>query len=627
MRTRHLATSLLVLVIIGLAGTAELSTASYIQLSPITGNYESSYSFTVQNGYYRSDNTLYVSSPPSLKDYYTGKSHTITSEQDYAKFVTPGAVTSIAENIRNITRNTPYDDEEFANIVLTIVHKIPYVKSPAKYPVETIVDNSADCDGLSDLAASIMKAGGLDVVLLLYKGVTPTHMNIGVHLEHMPVSHSWWIVPSGIEYNNKTYWIAECTALADWTVGNQPEILDNDKPIIIPLQNYENRSSPSISSSLNKPLQASSTSINLSLGYSNESNDVRAINISGLISPFSSGEKIVVYINQRGYSSTAYTPIVDQFGIYSLTWNVSSFGTYSVRTSCSGDANYSGSDSETLTVFINAKQSSSITSPSYFWGTSQSQAFSPEFLALLSMENTEFLNGSLTGKDVVLSGEFMVLSNGQDEPANDTIIIIPAHQQIFRWPRSRQTTIVEVPEETITLPGIRNQFGFVLERTAEDNYTASVKLLAENDVLQMTRSLNQSGSMFMNASLLTARNEWLKAITKVSGENVSIELLNENGTRLQNMAASTATAGFEELGIFMTYGPSQILAFKNLKVETITQNQVPVSADKVRENGIEILYSLMRILFLIAGAALAVVTLKGRRKNSEFSSNFGKKSN
>jgi hypothetical protein len=39
------------------------------------------------------------------------------------------------------------------------------------------------------------------------------------------------------------------------------------------------------------------------------------------------------------------------------------------------------------------------------------------------------------------------------------------------------------------------------------------------------------------------------------------------------------------------------------------------------------LYSLMRILFLIAGAALAVVTLKGRRKNSEFSSNFGKKSN
>jgi hypothetical protein len=614
MRTRHLATSLLVLIIIGLAWTAELSTASNIQLSPETGNYESSYSFIVQNGFYQSANTLYVSSSPSLKDYYTAKSHTITSEQDYAKFVTPGVVTSIAKNIRNITQNTPYEDEEFANAVLEIVRKIPYVKSPAKYPVETIVDNTADCDGLSVLAASIMEAGGLDVVLLLYKGVSPSHMNIGVHLEHMPVSHSWWIAPSGIEYNNKTYWIAECTALADWTVGNQPEILGNDKPIIIPLQNYENKSSLSISSSLNKPLQVSSTSINLSIGYSNESNDVRTINISGSISPFSAGEEILVYINQHGYSSTAYTPMVDQFGNYTLTWNVTSFGTYNVRTSCSGSANYSGSDSETLTVFINAKQSSSMASPTYFWGTSQSQAYSPELLALLSMKDTEFLNGSLTGKDVLLSGEFMVLSNGQDEPANDTIIVIPAHQQIFRWPRSRRTTIVNMPEKSITIPGIRNQFGFVLERTAEDNYTASVKLLTDNDISQMTRSLDQSGTMFMNASLLTARNEWHKAITKIYGDSVSIELYNDNGTRLQNMASSTATTGFEELGIFMTYGPSQILAFKNLKVETITQNQVPVSDDNVKENGIEILYSLMRTSFLLAGAALAVVTMKGRKK-------------
>jgi hypothetical protein len=365
---------------------------------------------------------------------------------------------------------------------------------------------------------------------------------------------------------------------------------------------------------LNKPLQVSSTSINLSIGYSNESNDVRTINISGSISPFSAGEKIVVYINQHGYSSTAYSPMVDQFGNYTLTWNVPSFGTYNVRTSCSGSANYSGSDSETLTVFINANQSSSMASPTYFWGTSQSQAYSPEFLALLSMKETEFLNGSLTGKDVLLSGEFMVLSNGQDEPANDTIIVIPAHQQIFRWPRSRRTTIVNMPEKSITIPGIRNQFGFVLERTAEDNYTASVKLLTDNDISQMTRSVDQSGTMFMNASLLTARNEWHKAITKVYGGSVSIELYNDNGTRLQNMASSTATTGFEELGIFMTYGPSQVLAFKNLKVETITQNQVPVSDDNVEENGIEILYSLMRTSFLLAGAALAVVTLKGRKK-------------
>src|SRR3990170_7417606 len=159
MRKRLLPT-LLVLIIIGLAWTAELNVAFSIQLSPQTGNYESTYSFTVQNGYYRSDHTLYVSLPPSLKDYYQGKSHTVTNEKNYAEFVTPDAVKSIAENIRNITRNTPYDDEEFANAVLMIVHEIPYLRSNSKYPVETIVDNSADCDGLSILATSIMQAGG-----------------------------------------------------------------------------------------------------------------------------------------------------------------------------------------------------------------------------------------------------------------------------------------------------------------------------------------------------------------------------------------------------------------------------------------------------------------------------------
>jgi hypothetical protein len=627
MRTRHLSTSLLVLIIIGLAWTAELSTASNIQLSAETGNYESSYRFTVQNGYYQSDNTLYVSSPPSLKDYYTEKRHTITNEQDYAKFVTPEAVKSIAENIRNITRNTPFDDEEFANAVLTIVREIPYVRSPAKYPVETIVDNSADCDGLSNLAASILEAGGLDVVLLLYTGITPAHMNIGVHLERMPVSHSWWTMPKGIDYENKTYWIAECTALANWAVGDRPEILANDKPIVIPLQNYENKTSASISSSLNTPLQASSTSINLFKEYSNQSDIERAINISGSISPTSPNEKVTIYVNLIGSSATAYIATTDQLGNYSLIWNVTTSGTYNVKTSWSGSANYSGSDSESLTVFFSAKQSSIGASPNYFWGTSPSAGYSPEYLVMLSKEAKEFLNSNLIGEDVILSGEFIVLSNGQDDPPNATTFTIPAYQKSFRMLGRGRTIIVEVPEKTVTIQGPRNQFGFILERTAEDNYTASVKLLTDDDVTQITQSLDQSESLFMNASAFAAKNVWHKAIAKISSAEVTIEVYDNNGTRLENVTTSTTNTGLGELGILMTYGPSQVLAFKNLKVETITQNQVPVSDDKIKENGIEIMYPYLRLSFLLAGASLAVVSLKGRKKNNFRSSNLREKAN
>ena len=137
---KRLLTTLLLLVLIGMAWLAVLNTSSGIQISPETGNYEASYTFTVQNGFYQSDHVLYVSLLPSLKDYYSGRSHTVINENDYPKFVTPDAVKSIAENIRNITRGTPYDDEEFANAVLTIIHQIPYVQSNAKYPVETLAD-------------------------------------------------------------------------------------------------------------------------------------------------------------------------------------------------------------------------------------------------------------------------------------------------------------------------------------------------------------------------------------------------------------------------------------------------------------------------------------------------------
>jgi hypothetical protein len=70
------------------------------------------------------------------------------------------------------------DDEDFANGALMIVHQIPYEETtPAKYPLETMADDKGDCDLFACIAASIMKAGGLNVVLLHYK--EEEHMNLG----------------------------------------------------------------------------------------------------------------------------------------------------------------------------------------------------------------------------------------------------------------------------------------------------------------------------------------------------------------------------------------------------------------------------------------------------------------
>jgi hypothetical protein len=616
---KRLLTILSLLVLIGLAWLPFLDTSLGIQISPETGNYEASYTFTIQNGFYQSDHVLYVSLLPSLKDYYSGRSHTVINENDYPKFVTPDAVKSIAENIRNITRGTPYDDEEFANAVLTIVHQIPYVRSNAKYPVETLADNQADCDGLSILAASIMKAGGLDAVLLLYNGMNPTHMNVGVCLERMPVSHSWWMAPSGIDYNNKTYWIAECTSLADWTVGTRPELLSQNKPEVIPLEKCEKKSPASISSSLN-PMQPSSISINLSTFNCSASGNERTINVSGSISPAFLNESIAFYVNQPNSPPSAFIALADDFGNYTLLWNVTLPGTYIVRTCWSGGFNFSGSESESLTVFVGA-QPPPIDAPSdYFSGdessSAQSWANSPAYFALLGQSGKKFLESSLAGTNIMLSGDFMILSDGHEPTLNETTVTIPARQIAYRLPRSKQVVIVEIPEKTITFPGaelLNSQFGFILKSDGENNYTASVKLLTADDVSQMTQSLDERGALFMNASEVAAKNTWRKAIAKVSGEEVAIEVYDENGTQLDSMTKNTISGQYGELGILMSYPTGQVLAFKNLKVESLGQTPTPIVQNQTQGNAIDFLFPYVRIPLLLAGIVLAILCLRGRK--------------
>ena len=89
-----------------------------------------------------------------------------------------------------------------------ITHQIQYKESgPQKYPIETLMENEGDCDLFSFLAASIMKAGGIDVVLLLYE--EEEHMNVGVNLPQEPND-----ARSNVYYfmhETKKYYAAECT--------------------------------------------------------------------------------------------------------------------------------------------------------------------------------------------------------------------------------------------------------------------------------------------------------------------------------------------------------------------------------------------------------------------------------
>ena len=112
----------------------------------LADSYDQTLSYQIQFGL--ANPKLHVSVPPALYDYYSGKTHTIRYDREYATFVTPDAFQPIAENLRNLTHNKPHNDEAFANVVLQLVHQIPYVEGDLKYPVETIVENAGKCDTL-----------------------------------------------------------------------------------------------------------------------------------------------------------------------------------------------------------------------------------------------------------------------------------------------------------------------------------------------------------------------------------------------------------------------------------------------------------------------------------------------
>ena len=288
---------------------------------------------------------LTVSVTSSLYDYYRSKDHNVYS-YGFAKFVTPSSLKPIADDLWSIYSD---DHEDFANGVLMIVHQIPYAESaPQKYPIETIVENEGDCDLFSFIAASIMKAGGLDVVLLLYE--TQSHMNVGVHLSHEPED-----ARSGVynyTHEGKPYYVAECTGddwRNGWRVGECPDLLKGASARIITLEDCE-QSSPGQVSSSYEDLVTSSLSLTVSSRFVIAGSTVT---ISGSISPALADRNVTLYVSSWGSRlSVLVTVTTDSDGRYSYTWNPSSTGSYSIRASWSGDADYAGADSSVGTLIV-----------------------------------------------------------------------------------------------------------------------------------------------------------------------------------------------------------------------------------------------------------------------------------
>ncbi len=289
--------------------------------------------------------TLNVEVPQTLSEYYQGLPHRSASDSDFPKFVTPYAVKPIADSMRQIYA----DDEDFANGVLTLIHQIPYnATMPEYYPVETLQRNNGDCDMFSLLAASIMKAGGLDVVLLHY--ANEEHMNVGVHLSDSPKGARLPVY--SIESKNVTYYVAETTSSTwkdGWRIGECPDDLKNATAAIVTLERSEQIAPGQVTASFTK-LSSTRLGMSMSPAFAVEGSSIK---INGQISPTVSNQNVTLYSSINGAPWTIMTIVTTQMdGSFSYEFNSKNSGNLGIRASWAGNNDYMGDTSENASVFI-----------------------------------------------------------------------------------------------------------------------------------------------------------------------------------------------------------------------------------------------------------------------------------
>jgi hypothetical protein len=288
---------------------------------------------------------LNVAVSQSLYDYYFEKSHRANSNNDFAEFVTPYALHPISDCLGQIYE----DDEDFANGALMIVHQIPYEASAQpKYPVETIVGNKGDCDLFSYIAASIVKAHGMDVVLLYYE--SDAHMNVGVSLSHAPSNARQQA--HYVTYSNVRYYIAECTGgnwQDGWRVGECPDSLQTAPVQVIALEDSE-QSAPGQVSASYQTLASSAMSVAVGPTFLFQG---ATATLSGQLSPALANKTVTVYIKINSLPwAVLDTFATDSNGRFTYAWNIEDSGICYVRASWSGDGDYSGADSRIETVTV-----------------------------------------------------------------------------------------------------------------------------------------------------------------------------------------------------------------------------------------------------------------------------------
>jgi hypothetical protein len=313
-------------------------------------------------------------------------------------------------------------------------------------------------------------------------------------------------------------------------------------------------------------------SLNLIPESSNLSESGNPITISGSISPEYAEQQVTIYVTSGSSQGNIFRKVTtDQFGNYSLTWDFNMSGTFTVQTSWSGVDEYSGSDSEKLTVHVGLNQLLDKYEIVKSWSIG-SEVIEVSTLSIAGYDilNSQavinFLEKNFTGSGVLLTSEFIIIGN-EEQNSSEQTITIPSYEQTQRAFRGRHTVTVTIPEKTIIIPDyeqqLDNHLEFTVRQNGEKNYNVSVRLLDNSDINQI---LNSTYS-FVNATNYVRKNTWYNIEAHISENQTIAKLFDKNVTYLSETVPINTTTDTREFRILIKYDPDSIIVFKSLKAE------------------------------------------------------------
>ncbi len=530
-------------------------------LNSLGTNIDQEISFKIEIGGKVINSILHISIPESYYDYYKKLDHNFYEMKYFSRFVTPELFESIALNIKRITDNYPNSDEVFANAVLDIIHQIPYKKSNVKFPIETMVENYGDCDSLTVLAASIMKAGGLDVVLFFYEIDPVNHMNLGVHLPNGIINEIDGAEIFSYKWKEKDYFVAETTGQS-WKLGIQPKNYINSEPIIIPIEKEKEPFFGIIPSKLNSLLLPSNITLNLEPNLQKDEDFGTNLTLSGSISPAIPEQEIIIKIKHESKADYDFEIIkTDEFGNYYLNQDFYSPGKYTIQSTWTGNEDYSASDSRSLIINVGL---------SHFLGQYELNKIVKVYSVYIEIPSLDKIGERILGGQrvkTILNQEF-----------NRSISSIDGSFLIFG------TDDPYLTEHNITIHGFDDEFivqnyrhrmhSYMDFSFSQDQLSNKVKVQILDDA-DMQEVLDDSNNFIIDTSELIKENIIFGMKTQFFDGKLDFELINEEGL-IFNQNIDLNFYNKSEIKIIMKYDPDSIIILKNFeKINNQDNNNYP----------------------------------------------------